>query len=76
MQYLNFIIGIIVLILGVPIGNFLAQKAKEEVRQGQRWIRALAFVGLVGALASLIKGDDVWLFSFAFISVVSSRSIL
>ncbi len=71
----SFLIAVIILILGIPIGNLLAKAAREEIRRGQRWLKLVAFLSLIGALIGLVIGNDVVLFTFAFISIVTSRSI-
>ena len=68
-------IGIVVLILGVPIGNFLAKYTKEELRNGQKWFKILVFIGLIGGLIGLIIGNDVIMFSLFFIAIVTSKSL-
>lgn len=75
MSYTNLLIGILILLLGIPIGNLLAKITREEVVQGQAWFKLVSFAGLLGTLIGLVIGNDTLLFSFAFIAVVSSRSI-
>lgn len=75
MSYITLLIGTAILLFGVPIGNFLKKETQEENKPGQLWFKILAFLGLVGALIGLLIKNDVLLFSFAFISIVSSRSI-
>lgn len=71
----NFTIGIILLILGIPIGNVLAKATKEELKLGKKWFKFLIFICLIGAVISLIFNKDYLLFTFLFISVVTSRSL-
>ncbi len=71
----KLIIGILVLALGFPIGNFLAKKTKEELKAGQKWFRLIILLGLVGGGIGLIIGNDVLMFSFFFIAIVTSRSL-
>ncbi len=75
LEILKIIIGILVLILGIPIGNFLAKYTKEELKDGKKWFNLLIFIGLIGGLAGLIIGNDALMFSFLFIAVVTSRSL-
>lgn len=75
MAHINLLIGMFVLLFGIPIGNLLAKITKEEISQGQRWFKLVSFSALLGALISLVIGNDVLLFSFAFIAIVSSKSI-
>lgn len=74
-EVLKLIIGFVVLVLGVPIGNYLAKNTKEELKAGQIWFKAIIVVGLIGAVFSLIFGSDVLLFSFLFIVIVTSRNL-
>lgn len=71
----NLLIGIGILILGFFIGNLLAKKTKEELKAGQKWFKIIIILGLIGAVAGLILGNDFLLFSFSFIAIVTSRSI-
>ena len=69
------LIGIVVLILGVPLGNWLAKVTNDEQIQGEFWFRAVIFVALIGGFISLIVENDVLLFTFFFIAIVTSRSL-
>jgi uncharacterized membrane protein YoaK (UPF0700 family) len=75
-EIIKFFIGIAVLILGIPLGNFLAKQTKEELRSGQKYFIIIIWLGLIGGLAGLIIGSDALMFSMFFISIVTSRSIL
>ena len=68
-------IGIFVLILGFPIGSYLAKQTKEELKSGQKWFKRIIILGFVGAVISLIFQNDILLFSFLFIVIVTSRSL-
>ena len=72
----NILIGVVILILGIPIGNYLARVTKEELKGGKLWFKALIVVSLMGAIISLILKNDAFLFSFLFISIVTSRSLI
>jgi len=75
-ELFKFIIGTIVLIIGIPIGNFLAKITKEELKDGQIWFNLIIILGFVGAVLSLVWRNDAFLFSFLFIVIVTSRSLL
>ena len=75
MQSLNFLIGIIVLILGFPIGNYLAKKTGDELHLGQRWFKLIILASFVGAVLSIIFRNDPLLFAFLFIIIITSRSL-
>jgi len=68
-------IGIVLLVLGIPIGNFLAKITKEELKTGQKWFKLIIIASLVGSVISLISGNDILLFTFLFIMIVTSRSL-
>lgn len=71
----KLLIGIGVLILGIPIGNFLAKKTKEELKSGRWWFKILISVCLIGAVVFLFFKNDALLFGLLFIAVVTSRSL-
>ncbi len=74
-ELIKLIIGVFVLILGIPIGNWLSRATKEELGQGQKWFKRVVLISLIGVLVGLILRNDVLLFSFAFIAIVTSRSL-
>ena len=71
----EFILGIVLLLLGIPIGNVLAKMTKEELKPGKRYFKSIVILSLIGVLVGLVFGDDILLFSFAFIAIVTSRSL-
>ena len=75
-EMIKFILGIIVLALGFPIGNYLAKNTKEELKSGQIWFKLIMLVGFAGAIIGLIIRNDVLMFTFLFIIVVTSRSLV
>ena len=74
-ETLKILIGIAVLILGFPLGNFLAKITKEELKSGQKYFIILTWLGLVGGLVGLIIQNDVLLFTMFFIAIVTSCSV-
>lgn len=68
-------IGLFVLALGVPLGNYLASITKEELKQGRVWFKLIIILSLAGALLGLIFRNDILLFTFLFIAIVTSRSL-
>ncbi len=73
---IKILIGIVVLFLGIPLGNLLANQTKEELRSGQKYFRVIVWVGLLGGLVGLIIRDDILMFSLFFIAIVTSRSLI
>jgi len=74
-EMIKILIGIIVLIMGVPIGNILAHSTREELKSGQKWFRLIVVVSLVSGFIGLIIGNDFLMFSFFFVAIVTSRSL-
>jgi hypothetical protein len=75
-EIIKLVIGIVVLFLGIPIGNFLAKWTKEELKDGQIWFKLIILVSLIIGFIGLMIGDDILLFAFFFIAVVTSRSLM
>lgn len=74
-ELLTLLIGVGVLVLGIPIGKFLAKETKEELKEGQRWFTLIIIVSLIGGFFGLILGNDILMFSLFFIAIVASRSL-
>jgi hypothetical protein len=74
-QLYQLLIGIVLLSLGIPIGNILAKVTKEELKSGKKYFKILILASLIGAIVFLIIGNDTLLFSFLFIAIVVSRSL-
>ena len=74
-QTIQIIIGMFVLLLGIPVGNMLARFTKEELNIGQFWFKLIICISLVGSVFALILRKDALLFGFLFITVVTSRSL-
>ncbi len=75
MEAIVFLMGMIVLLLGFPIGSWLVKITKDELKSGQKWFKLLIIISFIGAVISLILGNDVLLFGFLFIAIVTSRSL-
>jgi inner membrane protein involved in colicin E2 resistance len=74
-EILKIIIGICVLVLGIPIGYFLAKFTKEELKQGKFWFQLIIIFSLIWAILSLIFKNDAILFGLLFIAIVTSMSL-
>lgn len=75
-ELLKVLIGTLVLLLGIPIGIVLAKQTKEELKEGQKWFKIIIIVSLIGGFIGLFIQNDVLMFSFFFISIVTSQSII
>ena len=49
----EYIIAVVVLLLGWLIGEILARATKEELKSGKRWFEIIIISGIVGVLMSL-----------------------
>ena len=74
-EIINLLIGVVVLALGFPLGMYLAKVTRDESKEGQKWFKLITIISLGGVLINLILGNDILLFSFAFIAIVTSRSL-
>ena len=74
-EVLKIAIGIAFLLLGIPIGSYLAEKTKEELKHGRKWFKLIIVVSLVSSIVALIIQNDFLFFSFLFIALVTSRSL-
>lgn len=75
-EFLRLVIGVLILLLGIPIGNWLAKITKEELNESQKWFKLIIIISLIVGFIGLIIGNDVILFSFFFIAIVASRSLM
>jgi len=75
-EIFKLLMGIAILILGFPIGQILAKSTKEELKVGKKWFKLITLIGLIGGLIGLIISKDVILFTFFFIAIVTSRSLV
>jgi len=63
------------LVLAFPIGEILARKTKEELKAGKKWFKLIIYISLFGGVAGMLIRNDVLMFSFFFIALVTSRSL-
>lgn len=75
LQIIKLIIGIFVLVLGFPIGSYLAKVTKEELKSGKKWFKLIIIISLILGFVGLIIGNDSLMFSFFFIAIIASRSL-
>jgi len=74
-EIIKLLIGCIFLVLGVLLGNWLASNTKEELKKNQKWFKLITILGLILGFVGLWINNDVVIFSFFFIAVVTSRSL-
>ncbi|MEK6894974.1 MAG: hypothetical protein AABX48_00470 [Nanoarchaeota archaeon] len=74
-EIVKILIGLVILGLGIPIGDFLRKQTEEELKSGRKWFGIIVLICLVGAVMALIWRDDALLFGLLFIAIVTSRSL-
>jgi len=75
-EIFKLLIGVVFLALGIPIGYFLRRMTLDEQRAGQKWFRILVAISLLMGFYGLIIQVDWILFTFFFIAIVTSRSLI
>ena len=75
-EVIKLLIGIIFLLLAWPVGDYLAKLTKEELSAGQKWFKLIILGCMLGAVISAILMNDILLFTFMFIMIVTSRSLI
>lgn len=76
LEIYKLIAGVLFLVLGFPVGSYLAKKTKDEQKAGQKWFKLIIIISLICGAISLVLQNDVLLFSFFFIAFVTSRSLV
>ena len=74
-EIFKLLIGVAVLVLAFPIGDILAKKTKEELKQGRGWFKLIVYASLAGGVVGMLIGNDVLMFSFFFMALVTNRSL-
>ena len=74
-EIFKLLIGVAVLVLGYHIGILLAKYTKEELKQGRKWFKLIVFASLAGGVVGMLIRNDVLMFSFFFMAIVTSRSL-
>ncbi len=72
---IKILLGSIILLVAIPIGNYLAKKTKEELKKGQLWFKIITIISLIGGVVCLVLENEVLFFAFLFIALVTSRSL-
>jgi len=74
-EMLKLTIGIFVLILGIPLGKLLSRITLEEMEIGKSWFKTIVWVSLIGGIICLFLKEDFLMFSFFFITIVTTQNI-
>jgi len=73
---INLILNAIVLILAIPVGFLIAYLCRDELIQGRKWFQSIIVLCFLGAICFFIIGNQVVVFSFAFLAIVAFISML
>ncbi|MDD5012535.1 MAG: hypothetical protein PHQ66_02740 [Candidatus Nanoarchaeia archaeon] len=71
----QIIIGIMILAIGIPLGDLLARATKEELKKRKNLFKTLIILSSIGAVIFLFLENDALLFGLLFIAIVTSRSL-
>ena len=74
-EIFRLLIGVVFLALAFPIGDVLAKKTKEELKDGKEWFKIIVYASLFGGVTGMLIRNDVLMFSFFFMALVTSRSL-
>ena len=74
-EIFQLLIGVVFLALAFPIGDVLAKKTKEELKDGKKWFKIIVYASLLGGVVGMLIRNDVLMFSFFFMALVTSRSL-
>ena len=74
-EIFQLLIGVVFLSLAFPIGDVLAKKTKVELKDGKKWFKIIVYASLLGGVVGMLIRNDVLMFSFFFMALVTSRSL-
>ncbi len=74
-EILKLIMGVLILLCGIPIGMFLAKITKEELKDGQKYFKIIIWIGMLGGFVGLVILNDFIMFGLFFIAIVTSQSL-
>lgn len=74
-ELLKLTIGTFVLIMGIPIGKFLSRVTSEEMEMGRPWFKLIVGVSFISGIVCLFLREDFLMFSFFFMTIVTTQSL-
>lgn len=75
-EWIKLLIGMVILMLGIPIGNLLRKYTQDELKIGRKFFKLLTYLSVFGGFAGLIIKNDTIMFTLFFIAIVTSRSLV
>jgi ABC-type Fe3+ transport system permease subunit len=70
------ILEILLLIVAIPVGLWIAWATKEELTQGRPWFRVLIIVSIIGVIGFWIYGFSWISWTFGFVGILSLISFV
>jgi uncharacterized membrane protein len=67
---------IFLLVLAIPAGFLLSWMAKDELKEGKKWFKALFIISLILTVLFLIYGISYAALTSAFVAIVSLISLI
>lgn len=71
----QFFLAGIVLIFGIPLGNFLAKITEEELKEGKKMFKILICLCSCFIVISIFLKNKILFSSFLFMTIIISRSL-
>ncbi|MDP3966064.1 MAG: hypothetical protein Q8Q04_00860 [archaeon] len=75
-EILKLTLGVLLLVMGIPLGDYLRKITLDEQKDGRIWFKILTTLGILGGFIGLILREDWVLFTFFFIAIVTSRNLV
>lgn len=70
------ILEILILLIAIPVGIWIANHTKEELKSGKKYFRILVIASLLGVIGFWLYGFPVVSWTMAFIFIVSLISFM
>ena len=74
-EIVKLLFGVAFLVVGCFVGDYLARITEEELNCGENWFKLIIFICMVGGVVGLIMKNDAVLFTFAFMIIITLRSL-
>lgn len=74
-EIFGLILGVIIILIGFPLGYLLAKYTKEELKSGQKWFKTFIILAAITSIIGLSLGNDPLFFSSLFFIAVTSQSL-
>ena len=72
---IRYLLGVVILIIAFPLGNYLAKITKEELKEGRKWFRLIIILNTVGIVIGIAMIKIELIFWFGFVMIITWRSM-